>query len=73
MIIFRKLLELLDKGTTGIYNFASVIVNVAPVGAFIAELSSSTSLVVMSVKIQFLDQVKVKDTSQLINGISKML
>ena len=36
-------------------------------------MSPSASLVVISAKTQFLVQVKVKDTSQLITGISDVL
>ena len=51
----------------------SVILNVAFVGALDAELSPSASLVVISVKTQFLDQGKIRFTSQLINGTSEVL
>ena len=47
----------------------SVILNVAPDGATIAGSVSD----IISAKIQFLDQVKVNSTSQLINSISKFL
>ena len=53
-----------DKVTTGTYNFVSVILNVAPDGLTFAVISAKT---------QFLDQVKINSTSQLINGISKLL
>ena len=59
-----------DKVT---YNFVSFLLDVAPDGATIAGLSSSASLVVISAKTQFLDQVKVNCPSQLINGIFKLL
>ena len=62
-----------DKVTTGTYTFVSVILNVAPDGATIAGLSPSASFVVISAKTQFLDQVKINSTSQLIDGISKPL
>ena len=62
-----------DKITTGTYNFVSVILKVAPDGATIAGLLPYASLVVISTKIQFFDQVKINYTSQLINGISKLL
>ena len=68
-----------DKVTTGTYHFLSVIANVAPVGAAIAGLAGlpfyarTASCVVKSAKTQFLNQFKVKDTSQLINGISNVL
>ena len=62
-----------DKVTTGTYNFVSVILNSNPVGATIAGLSPSASLVVISAKTQFLDQVKINSTSQLISGIFKLL
>ena len=68
-----------DKVTTGTYNFVSVIINVAFVGEAIAGISGvfpcagTAAYVIISVKTQFLDQVKVKDTSQLINGMSNVL
>ena len=68
-----------DKVTTETYNFVSVIVNVAPVGAAIAGVlgivpcAKTATCVIISVKTQFLDQVKVKGTSQLINGVSNVL
>ena len=68
-----------DKVTTGIYKFVSVIGNVAPVGGLIAGLARLSHwaalavCVVISVKTQFSDQVKVRDTSQLIKGMSKVL
>ena len=49
-----------DKVTTGTCNFVSVILNVAPDGATMAVISAKT---------QFLNQVKINSTSQLINGI----
>ena len=76
----KKLLSSsVDKVTTGTYNFVSVILNVAFVGAFLAGLAglfsyaSTAACVVILVKTQFSDQVKVKDTSQLIKGMSKVL
>ena len=72
-----------DKVTTGTYNFVSVILNVAFFGAFILSHASTggsasgsaclANCVVISVKAQFLDQVKVKDSLQLIKGMSKYL
>ena len=62
-----------DKVTTGTYNFVSVILNSNPVGATIAGLSPSASLTVISAKTQFLDQVKINSTSQLISEIFKLL
>ena len=62
-----------DKVTTGTYNFVSVILNVAPDGATIARLAPCTALIVISAKTQFLDQVKINSTSQLVNSISKLL
>ena len=61
-----------DKMTTGTYNFVSVTSNIAP-GATIAGLLPSASLVVISAKTQFFDQVKVSCTSQLISAIFKAL
>ena len=60
-----------DKVTTGTYNFVSVILNVAPDGATIAGSASAST--VISAKTQFLDQVKINSTSQLISGIFKLL
>ena len=72
-----------DKVTTGTYKFVSVILNVAFVGAFILSYASTggsasgsaflTNCVVILVKAQLLDQVKVKDSLQLIKGMSKYL
>ena len=62
-----------DKVTTGTYNFVSVILNSNPVGATIAGLSPCAALTVISAKTQFLDQVKINSTSQLISGIFKLL
>ena len=60
-----------DKVTTETYNFVSVILNSNPVGATItgATLLFPATLTVISAKTQFLDQVKINSTSQLINGI----
>ena len=76
----KKLLSsFIDKVTTGTYNFVSVILNVAFVGASVlslAGLSPWASLavcVVISVKTRFSDHVKVNDTSQLIEVMSKAL
>ena len=60
-----------DKVTTGTHNFVSVILNVAPDEATIVGLAAAFT--VISAKTQFLDQVKINSTSQLINGISKLL
>ena len=70
-----------DKVTTGTCNFVSVILNVAFVGASIFSLASTrgsalglsflADYVVISVKTLFSDQVKMRDTSQLIKGMSK--
>ena len=43
--------------------------NAGFVGAFIAPLAVC---VLISVKIQFSDEVKIKDTSQLIKGMSRV-
>ena len=76
----KKLLSsFVDKVTTGTYNFVSVILNIAFVRACIAGiagLSSWGTLAVcaaISVKTQFSDQVKIKDTSKLIKGMSRLL
>ena len=51
----------------------SVIWNSNPNGATIAGLPSCAALTVISAKTQFLDQVKINSTSQLIKGIFKLL
>ena len=65
-----------DKATTGTYNFVSAISNVAFVGLLTATTSGlasgSASLVALLVITQFSNQVKIKDTSQSINGISSV-
>ena len=61
-----------DKLRTGTYNFVSVILNSNPVGATIAGLLPCAFLSVVSAKTQFLDQVKINSTSQLISGIFKL-
>ena len=63
----------LDKVTTGTYNFVSVILNFASGGAAIVGSSPYASFVVISAKTQFLDQVKINSTLQLISGIFKLL
>ena len=55
----------LDKVTTGMYNFLSVIWNSNPVGGLFTA--------VISAKTQFFDQVKISSISQLINGIFEVL
>ena len=60
-----------DKVTTGAYNFVSVVLNVAPDGGTIGGLR--TAFTDISAKTQFFDHVKINSTSQLINGISKLL
>ena len=68
-----------DKVTTGTYNFVAVIWNVAFVEAIIAGIAGLSpwaalaAYVVISVKIQLSDQFKVKNTLQLIKGMSKFL
>ena len=68
-----------DKVTTGTCNLKPVIVYVAFVGATITGISGTFSCagtaacVIISVKTQFLEQVKVKYTSKLINGICNVL
>ena len=49
----------------------SVILNVAPDGTTVAGLAAAFT--VISAKTQFVDQVKINSTSQLINGIFKAL
>ena len=60
-----------DKVTTRTNNFVSVILNFAPDGATIA--GSAAASTVISAKTQFLDQVKMNSTSQLISGIFQLL
>ena len=66
-----------DKVTTGTYNLQSLILKIISVGLIIPAIagsaSGSASLVAFFVTTQFSDQVKVKDTSQLINGMSNVL
>ena len=61
-----------DKVITGAYNFVSVISNSNPVVVTIAGLLPSAFLSVISAKTQFLDQVEIYSTSQLIGGIFKL-
>ena len=67
---------LVDKVTSGTYKFVSVIYG-APVGfsipATAALVLGLASLFVWFVNTQFSNQVKVKYTSQLINGVSSVL
>ena len=68
--------------TTGTYNFVSVILNVAFIGASVLSLDSTGGsalgltllvfCVVISVKTQFSVHVKIKDISQLIKGMSRL-
>ena len=62
-----------DKVTTGTYNFVTFVLNIAPEGTAIAGLAPCAILAVISAKTQFLEQVKINSTSQLINGIFKAL
>ena len=59
-----------DKVATGTYNFVPFVLNVAPDGATFAGLAPAFTDIA---KTQFLDQVKINSTSQLIKGISKLL
>ena len=63
-----------SKVTTGTYNLQSVILETAFVGLLVpstaGSASGSASLVALLVITQFSDQVKIKDTSRLINGMS---
>ena len=62
------------KVTTGTYNLQSVILKTAfVVGLLIPATAGSASPVALLVITQFSDQVKVKDVSQLINGMSIVL
>ena len=60
-----------EKVTTGTYNFVSVYLNFGPDGPTIAGLAAASTAI--SAKTQFLDQVKINSTSQLISGIFKLL
>ena len=67
-----------DKVTTGTYNFVYFILKVALVGessrtSGLSPCATVTNLFSKLVITQFADQLKVKDTSQLINGISSVL
>ena len=64
-----------DKVATGSYNLALVTENSTPVGALIAGgfRCAFAARVVILVKTQFLDHVKIRFTSQLINGLFKVL
>ena len=59
-----------DKVTTGSYNLQLVISKNAFVGLLI---SGPASLVALLVTTQFLDHIKSKEISQLINGMSSVL
>ena len=67
-----------ERVTTGKYNLVSVIQSVASVVAFIAGLdglllsAGMMVCVLISVKAQFPDHIKIIFTSQLINVISKV-
>ena len=69
--------SLVDKITAGAYTFVSALSNAAFVGQLIAATAGaawgSVSLVDLLVTTQFLNQVKIKFISQLINGISSVL
>ena len=64
---FKSVLSFsVDKVTTGTYNFTSVILNVA----FVGEVSLFVFVItLLSRNYTVSDQVKIKDTSQLINSI----
>ena len=65
-----------DKVTTGTCSFVSFILKFAFLRLLIpasGSASGSASLVALLVITQFLGQVRVKDTSQLINGMSSVL
>ena len=73
---FKSLLSSFDDNVTTVtYSIKSFILIVAFVGAFIAGklLFASAVLVAFLVIAQFSNQVKVKDTLQLINVISSVL
>ena len=60
-----------NKVTIGTYNFVSVILNVAPNRATIA--GSANASTVISAKTQFLNELRINSTSQLISRMSKFL
>ena len=68
-----------DKVTTVTSNLQSVILNAAPAGllvpptAGLPPCAATALLYALLVKTQFSDHVKIKDTSQLINGIYNFL
>ena len=62
-----------DKVKTGMYNFVSVILNVAFVGEVSPRVFIFPLFFTMLVITQFPDQIKIKDTLQLINVIFKVL
>ena len=64
--------------TTGTYNLQSVILKVAPVGkssqtSGLSPYVPVTNIFSKLVITKFADQLKVKDTSKLVNGISSIL
>ena len=61
-----------DRVTTGTCNLVSGILNVTFVGLLIAGLSPSAAFVALLLNTQSADQVKAKDTSQLISDISSI-
>ena len=74
LIVLKVFVICFDKVALGTYNFVSVICNVAFFVLTIAGLSPcAANKTVPCVKTQLLDQVKVKDTSQLSSGILKLL
>ena len=67
----------IDKVTTNTYNYVSVILDVLSVGLLIPATAGSASgpasFVACLVITDFLDHVKIKNTSQLINGMSNII
>ena len=64
-----------DRVTTGTFNFVSFIWNSNPIGATIASgsLLFPAAYAVISARMQFFIQVRIISTSQLINGILRIL
>ena len=66
-----------DKVTTNTYNYVPVILDVLSVGLLIPATARSASgpasFVACLVITDFLDHVKIKNTSQLINGMSNII
>ena len=62
-----------DRLATGTDNFVSVVLNSNSAVETIAGLLTCAFLLVILTKTQFLAQVKINSTSQLISGVFKLL